>query len=477
WDGTSFVRQETYNTIESLQDAKVTVQRSTVCKCETIQAKIIDPNTMLLQNLDTGAYFYADKQSIEYTSIQPDNGGTVLVFQFESNTTEYNGTLSYLMKGITWTPNYDLFLINDNEAKLRAYANIKNNQQQEYKVENTHLLSGDVQLATSYTRFNYISLMGGESVNMQQIQSDGEHKGLYSYSLNDQYTLRSSSSIRLPFIDIVAKYKFYYKAFTSISTAQYQGVFDRSYDLTPDQFMPAGIISIYDNRVLVGQSSLPDIPENYTQTISVGHDNDVRYVVNSNLTSKSNGRFDLIFFNGSSVKPICTIVSTNFQVAPSDDCQQYATICVPTCASHQQCISGVCVGRGSLSFTLTWSRAGDGDIIVTIPNGNTIMYSQRGPNFLTNYGQLDVDDQRGTGPENIYWNSTEPASGTYQVCFQQYSFNTFATPTDPITAVVEVNRAGHDPQTFRKTFTQRMPFPLPNNCQESYDTYLGSIVY
>ncbi|CAF3266579.1 unnamed protein product [Rotaria sp. Silwood2] len=153
------------------------------------------------------------------------------------------------------------------------------------------------------------------------------------------------------------------------------------------------------------------------------------------------------------------------------------TICVPTCASHQQCISGVCVGRGSLSFTLTWSRAGDGDIIVTIPNGNTIMYSQRGPNFLTNYGQLDVDDQRGTGPENIYWNSTEPASGTYQVCFQQYSFNTFATPTDPITAVVEVNRAGHDPQTFRKTFTQRMPFPLPNNCQESYDTYLGSIVY
>ncbi|CAF4630630.1 unnamed protein product, partial [Rotaria sp. Silwood2] len=290
WDGTSFVRQETYNTIESLQDAKVTVQRSTVCKCETIQAKIIDPNTMLLQNLDTGAYFYADKQSIEYTSIQPDNGGTVLVFQFESNTTEYNGTLSYLMKGITWTPNYDLFLINDNEAKLRAYANIKNNQQQEYKVENTHLLSGDVQLATSYTRFNYISLMGGESVNMQQIQSDGEHKGLYSYSLNDQYTLRSSSSIRLPFIDIVAKYKFYYKAFTSISTAQYQGVFDRSYDLTPDQFMPAGIISIYDNRVLVGQSSLPDIPENYTQTISVGHDNDVRYVVNSNLTSKSNGR-------------------------------------------------------------------------------------------------------------------------------------------------------------------------------------------
>jgi hypothetical protein len=114
WDGTPFVRQEVYNTITSLQDAKVIVRRSTVCGCETIQAKIIDPNSMLLQNVETGAYFYADKQSIEYTSTRPNEGGTALMFQFDSKTTEHSGTLSYLMKGITWTPNYDLFLIGNN---------------------------------------------------------------------------------------------------------------------------------------------------------------------------------------------------------------------------------------------------------------------------------------------------------------------------------------------------------------------------
>jgi hypothetical protein len=110
WDGTPFARQEVYNTIQSLQDAKVVVRQSTVCGCETIEAKIVDPNSMLLQNLKTGSYFYADKQSIEYTSTRPNDGGTTLFFQFQSQTTKHNGTLSYLVKGLSWKPTYDLSL-------------------------------------------------------------------------------------------------------------------------------------------------------------------------------------------------------------------------------------------------------------------------------------------------------------------------------------------------------------------------------
>ncbi|CAF4355511.1 unnamed protein product, partial [Rotaria sordida] len=48
-----------------------------------------------------------------------------------------------------------------------------------------------------------------------------------------------------------------------------------------------GIITIRENQVLVGQSNLPDIPKNYTQTISVGQDNDIHYLVKGNLTSKT----------------------------------------------------------------------------------------------------------------------------------------------------------------------------------------------
>jgi len=284
WDGTPFLRQEVYNTIESLKDAKVTVRRSTVCECQTIQAKIVDPSSMLLENLETGAYFYADKDSVEYTSVRPNNGGTTLTLQFNK---EHKGTLSYLMRAITWAPNYDLFFTNNDDSELRSYANIKNNQQREYTVENTKLLGGNVQLASGSSQPAPVFDREMSAMKGGAIRTDGEHKGVYSYTLNDKYTLRPSSSIRLPFIDIVAKSRFYYKTSTSFSKGQYQGVFQKTYDLTPDQFMPGGIITIRDNRVLVGQANLPDVPANYTQTISVGQDNDVRYLVKGNLTSQS----------------------------------------------------------------------------------------------------------------------------------------------------------------------------------------------
>ncbi|CAF0823795.1 unnamed protein product [Rotaria sp. Silwood1] len=288
WEGTPLARQEVYNTVQSLQDAKVTVRRSTVCACETIEAKIVDPQSMLLQNLKTGAYFYADKDSIEYTSVRPNEGSTTLSLQFQTGTTERKGTLSYLMRGITWTPSYDLLLTGNNDYKLRAYANIKNGQQRDYTVDMTHLLGGDVQLATDSPR----PIHHGFEVDrlpmiLKPIQPTGEQSGLYSYILNDKYTLRPMSSIRLPFIDIAAKYQFYYKTLTSINTGMYQGTFARTYDITPDHFMPAGIITVRDNQVLVGQASLPDVPENYTQTFTVGQDNDVRYLIKGNLTSKT----------------------------------------------------------------------------------------------------------------------------------------------------------------------------------------------
>lgn len=116
WDGTPFVKQEIYNTVDALKGATVTVRRSNACECTVINAKIIDPNTMLLQDLDSEAYFYADNRSIEYTSKKPNNGGKTLTIRFGDQETKYNGTLSYSTKGITWLPNYDLFFT-DSDSK------------------------------------------------------------------------------------------------------------------------------------------------------------------------------------------------------------------------------------------------------------------------------------------------------------------------------------------------------------------------
>ena len=117
WDGTPLIKQEIYNTIDTLKGASVTVKQSTVCECNVINAKIVDPNTMLLENIDTGTFFYAERNTIEYTSKKPSNGGTILSIEFKNKKEKYNGTLSYLMRGISWSPNYDLFVA-DADCKL-----------------------------------------------------------------------------------------------------------------------------------------------------------------------------------------------------------------------------------------------------------------------------------------------------------------------------------------------------------------------
>lgn len=312
WDGTPFVKQEIYKIIDTLKDASVIVRSTCDCKTGTIKAIIVDPHTMLLKNVATGGYFYADSRSIEYSKVRPDDGGTTVTFEFKNPSTKFNGTFSYLMRGITWSPDYDL-LIQDQHSEffysivqekkinifciclacnLRAFANIRNNQAKEYQVGNTYLYSGDLQLVSGNS-FNpvYAQAFKGPVAAMaspSSIQLNGEQKGFYAYSLKDQYTLLPQSTVRLPFITVNSKCNFYYKAITSVSNGEYNGLFQRNYDMIVDQFLPSGIVTVRDNGILIGQSSLPDVPVNYTQTITLGEDHDVQYSVQGTIVASTN---------------------------------------------------------------------------------------------------------------------------------------------------------------------------------------------
>ncbi len=162
-----------------------------------------------------------------------------------------------------------------------------------------------------------------------------------------------------------------------------------------------------------------------------------------------------------------------------DNIFSLAIICSPTCTSQQTCVQGVCVGIGYLSCTETWSRPGDGDIVVATPNGNIISYLNTGPSASTDQGQLDVDDKVGTGPENIFWtnssSSSVPPNGTYYVCFEQYSFTQTATPSDPIIATVKIVSSSSSTLTFTRNFT----FFVKDytNCDANSDSLVGSFTY
>ncbi|MEM6990969.1 MAG: hypothetical protein AAF721_10740 [Myxococcota bacterium] len=112
------------------------------------------------------------------------------------------------------------------------------------------------------------------------------------------------------------------------------------------------------------------------------------------------------------------------------------------CAENEACFEGVCVGSGSLRFSLSWTVATDFDLHVVAPTGEHIHFAVP----FTYFGHLDVDDcvssecfdQDGTHVENIFFEDNAPR-GTYQVWVQ--NFNGDRAGEYEIDVVGEVNRS------------------------------------
>ena len=108
-----------------------------------------------------------------------------------------------------------------------------------------------------------------------------------------------------------------------------------------------------------------------------------------------------------------------------------------------------------LVISLTWSRVGDGDLVVRTPSGKTISQRNRGPNSDTDQGQLALDKKIGTGPEDIFWNkNTTPPSGTYYVCAEPFFFVPGVNVSNPVTFTVQVRTPSAKTRIFTKRMTQ-----------------------
>ncbi|MBZ4399706.1 EGF domain-containing protein [Myxococcus sp. XM-1-1-1] len=106
--------------------------------------------------------------------------------------------------------------------------------------------------------------------------------------------------------------------------------------------------------------------------------------------------------------------------------------CGNRCGWRDVCARGVCKTIGKLAFTLSWSRPGNGDLIVRAPGG--IHYSAQNPG--PEGQELFVfDDQDGKGPEVVYWApGVEPDLGDYNICFEARSFDPAPSFNNPVSA-------------------------------------------
>ena len=71
-------------------------------------------------------------------------------------------------------------------------------------------------------------------------------------------------------------------------------------------------------------------------------------------------------------------------------------------------INGVQVKVGDPQFTLIWDSEADVDLHVIEPGGKEISWEHPNGDFG---GRLDVDNSKGFGPENIYWEAEDERTG------------------------------------------------------------------
>jgi hypothetical protein len=71
-------------------------------------------------------------------------------------------------------------------------------------------------------------------------------------------------------------------------------------------------------------------------------------------------------------------------------------------------VRGVAIKVGDPQFTLLWDTEVDLDLHVIEPGGKEIFWESR---HGQKGGELDVDNTKGFGPENIYWLHTDEATG------------------------------------------------------------------
>ncbi|MCP3102464.1 hypothetical protein LZ198_26680 [Myxococcus sp. K15C18031901] len=129
-------------------------------------------------------------------------------------------------------------------------------------------------------------------------------------------------------------------------------------------------------------------------------------------------------------------------------------------------------GEAPLSFTVTWSRPGDADLIVTTPTGRRVWYQNPGPDPGTDFGALELDD-RVMGPERISWApGTTPPSGVYHVCLFLAGFIRLPSPAAPVSYTLVVRRPGRPDVVFQGRFIVRASMV---ECDPTRATFIGSV--
>ncbi|KAL7673791.1 hypothetical protein ACOME3_000072 [Neoechinorhynchus agilis] len=245
---------------------------------ESRRSVLIDDEDSLVQDAETKRFLYVRPSMLEYHS-KPMKNIVKAVFTVANPSTDI-AVLTYTDRSIRWSPQYRLNVDESSgEATIKCFAVIWNPGKHEYSVESAELFGGDVSgpepmpLASrsSYGTGALLSLDVADGAPNIDLEGNQQIGSLFQYNIRKPFKLDARSDLHEEFIRPSVSIK----AFSSIdclNEKREQIKFDRYYELTSSEFLPAGKITIRNQGRLVSNSRIDHLPAGKARKIRMGQD-------------------------------------------------------------------------------------------------------------------------------------------------------------------------------------------------------------
>lgn len=275
----SALQNQTPNWLATLEGKTVYVMRE---GGRTEPVTLVRARDLLVRD-SAGRYFTVQFTQLQFDVPPPSNPlspSQTLVFNLPK---AGSGTLSYLTRSVSWQPRYTL-RASDAGAQLSALADIRNSTDLSYEVKNTELYAGDVNVhgggfppPSPMTQSEAID-SASRVAAAPKIQSSGDLRGLYKYSLSPAFRLPANSVVTLPFLSPkLTSFDRYVGLNTFFSSGTQEGTLSRFYRFKADDRLPGGPMTVREDGRIVGQTSIGETRKGGEVEFTLGLDPDVAY--------------------------------------------------------------------------------------------------------------------------------------------------------------------------------------------------------
>jgi len=200
-------------------------------------------------------------------------------------------TLSYLSRGISWSPHYSLEVAENGKAALEAWADLSNIGFERVEADKVQLVAGKVNIvgfggnpqAPMDYRLNALEDSGRAVGATSAVQSQGENAGNFSYLLKQKLSLEPGSRRSVPFVEPQVTVTPLVKPvlISRYDSSRGQNVADwqnkRVYRLSSDTFLPTGPIVVREKGQLLGQVQMRDAAPQEGVDLELGYDPSVLF--------------------------------------------------------------------------------------------------------------------------------------------------------------------------------------------------------